>query len=191
MKKITLLFCLLGLIAVLPVIADEEAVVAERTTCADIKSQIDELGGIIDPDEDVLDEIAQLKNDYRRNCSKTAARRRTSAKRGVVDAPVVIEENFVEEDVSEEPSETIVLEQDFVEVAETDISESEPKLSDEEILEQELANLDAGLCADGTKPNKFGCCTDEIFKDMGNAVFACCPKDGGKDMECFPPIGQI
>ena len=57
--------------------------------------------------------------------------------------------------------------------------------SEDELLEQELANLDAGLCADGTEPNKFGCCGDELFKDLGNAVFACCPKDGG---DCFPPI---
>ena len=53
-------------------------------------------------------------------------------------------------------------------------------------LEQELANLDAGLCADGSQPNKFGCCGDEVFKDLGNTVFACCPKEGNGD--CFPPL---
>ncbi|MBR2393336.1 MAG: hypothetical protein IKB05_02500 [Alphaproteobacteria bacterium] len=57
----------------------------------------------------------------------------------------------------------------------------EPELSDEQIKE----NIEAGLCADGTTPNKFGCCGDEVFKDMGNTVFACCPKSGG---DCFPPI---
>ncbi len=46
-------------------------------------------------------------------------------------------------------------------------------------------NLAAGLCADGTKPNKYGCCTGETFRDMGDAIFACCPDDGG---DCMPPI---
>ena len=54
-------------------------------------------------------------------------------------------------------------------------------------LEKELENLAAGLCADGTKPNKYGCCTDEIFKDLGDLVFACCPKDGG---DCYEPITE-
>ena len=43
----------------------------------------------------------------------------------------------------------------------------------------------AGLCADGTKPNKFGCCTGEKFKDLGDLQFACCKEDTD---ECFPPM---
>lgn len=42
-----------------------------------------------------------------------------------------------------------------------------------------------GLCADGTKPNKYGCCTGEKFKDLGNLQFACCKEDTD---ECFPPM---
>ena len=63
-----------------------------------------------------------------------------------------------------------------------DVVEIDPMIE----LEQELANLDAGLCADGSQPNKFGCCGDEVFKDLGNTVFACCPKEGVGD--CFPPL---
>ena len=48
-------------------------------------------------------------------------------------------------------------------------------------------NVNAGLCEDGSKPNKFGCCGDEIFTDMGNLVFACCPESGG---ECHPPLND-
>ena len=67
---------------------------------------------------------------------------------------------------------------------------SEPKSETSELTVEEWAaaydaNLAAGLCGDGTKPNQYGCCTDETFRDMGNAVFACCPKTGG---DCFPPI---
>ncbi len=53
--------------------------------------------------------------------------------------------------------------------------------------EEAEANIKAGLCADGSKPNRFGCCEGETFKDMGNLVFACCPDDGG---ECYPPINS-
>ena len=59
-----------------------------------------------------------------------------------------------------------------------------PAETDEEKYARIAANLDAGLCPDGTTPNKFGCCGDEKFKDLGNLEFACCPEQG----ECFPPI---
>lgn len=57
------------------------------------------------------------------------------------------------------------------------------------IAEAERINalIDAGFCADGTKPNKYGCCTGEKFTDMGDLVFACCPEDGGL---CFPPMNN-
>lgn len=68
----------------------------------------------------------------------------------------------------------------------TAVVSSEPEgPTEEEILEQQIANLEAGLCADGTNPNKYGCCTGEKFKDMGNLEFACCPEEGG---DCFPPM---
>jgi len=60
-----------------------------------------------------------------------------------------------------------------------------PAETDEEKYARIAANLDAGLCPDGSAPNKFGCCNGEKFKDLGNLEFACCPDDGG---ECFPPI---
>ena len=68
------------------------------------------------------------------------------------------------------------------------VADAEPagtEMSAEEWAATFDANLAAGLCGDGTKPNRYGCCTDEIFKDLGNSVYACCPKTGG---DCFPPI---
>lgn len=62
---------------------------------------------------------------------------------------------------------------------------SEPQKTEEEIVAEIAANIEKGLCGDGTKPNKFGCCDGEIFKDLGNATFACCKKDSD---ECFPPM---
>ncbi len=40
-------------------------------------------------------------------------------------------------------------------------------------------------CEDGTMPDANGCCTGEIYTDMGDQGFNCCPSGGG---DCFPPI---
>ena len=40
-------------------------------------------------------------------------------------------------------------------------------------------------CEDGTNPDANGCCTGEIYTDMGDQGFNCCPETGG---DCFPPI---
>lgn len=71
--------------------------------------------------------------------------------------------------------------EDCAKYDETVASQEEEEVDPEKIA----ANIEAGLCADGSKPNRFGCCEGETFKDMGNLVFACCPDDGG---DCYPPI---
>lgn len=42
-------------------------------------------------------------------------------------------------------------------------------------------------CPDGTVPDDNGCCPGEVYTDMGQMGFNCCPQDeeGG---DCFPPI---
>lgn len=65
-----------------------------------------------------------------------------------------------------------------------DIDKSESVVVDAETAAR---NVSSGLCEDGSKPNKFGCCEGETFTDMGNLVFACCPDDGGT---CYPPINN-
>ncbi len=40
-------------------------------------------------------------------------------------------------------------------------------------------------CEDGSLPDGNGCCTGEIYTDMGEQGFNCCPETGG---DCFPPI---
>lgn len=40
-------------------------------------------------------------------------------------------------------------------------------------------------CLDGTQPDANGCCTGEIYTDMGDDGWNCCPSGGG---DCFPPI---
>ena len=47
-----------------------------------------------------------------------------------------------------------------------------------------FATTDA-LCLDGTQPDKNGCCDGELYTDMGDLGYNCCPEVGG---DCFPPI---
>lgn len=209
-----LLIGLFGLMLNSVVMADELLVnVAERMSCDDINARIIELTVVSEPDELVIDELTNLKAEYRRSCTKSArGRRNAAASRVVVNNSVPVAETFeVAEPQSEEDtvvnedalSENILTDTDVVQenlqeeilvpeendVTAEHIEAQQDTVSEEELLkkelEQELANLDSGLCADGTPPNKYGCCADELFKDMGNMVFACCPKDGG---DCFPPI---
>ena len=137
--------------------------VAERMSCADMTDKIAELSAVENPDDATVAELDALKNNHRRTCSRSAGARKTSGRGAdVAGGPVVEAETIAVAEVVDEAPEVI------------EISAQQVK-----------ANLESGLCADGSKPNKFGCCGDEIFKDMGNTVFACCPKQGG---DCFPPI---
>lgn len=40
-------------------------------------------------------------------------------------------------------------------------------------------------CNDGTRPDKNGCCTGEVYTDAGDGWMVCCPNGGNN---CFPPM---
>lgn len=40
-------------------------------------------------------------------------------------------------------------------------------------------------CPDGSAPDDNGCCAGEVYTDMADLGFNCCPDDGGN---CYPPI---
>ncbi len=180
MKK---LFIVFGIVCATSAFADEVQVVAERLSCADISARISEIGAIAEPTEEQVAELNTLKADYRRMCTKSARGRRTSA-----DARVIVESAPVD-DVDKDVDEDVVVadEQPVQEEVPLEKVEDVVAIDPMVALEAELANLDAGLCADGSAPNKFGCCGDEVFKDLGDTVFACCPRDGGNS-DCFPPL---
>ncbi|MCM1294467.1 MAG: hypothetical protein NC311_02805 [Muribaculaceae bacterium] len=46
-------------------------------------------------------------------------------------------------------------------------------------------NHDDLSCPDGTTPDGNGCCGDEVYTDLGENGFNCCPPGNG---DCFPPI---
>lgn len=161
MNKKLILF-VAGVILAMPAFADDERGVAERINCADARARIAEINAIAEPDEDTLAELDELNARVRRDC--TVRNTRAASGRAAPKAPQVVDDTL---DASVET---------------VDEPEPEPVVLDAETVKENLA---AGLCADGTKPNKYGCCTDEIFRDMGGMNFACCPKSGG---DCFPPI---
>ena len=191
----TLLPILLSLFVINPGIA---AGVSERMTCADINAKLSELVAIEEPDDSVVDEITKLKADYRRSCAKAARKRKTSASGRVVVSVASEEVDAMtsgddEKSVPDAPAVESQVTADVVESSDNssdNVASAADGADDADAAEnaeliQELFNLDSGLCADGSTPNKFGCCNDEIFKDLGDTVFACCPPQGG---DCFPPI---
>ena len=189
--------------------------VVERTSCSDVKARMDELAASADLSEDDAALLADLRATYRRDCSARAGARATrtiaakrlpttsaiSASSSVNAASDVSDAAPVAESCSNPDSHGCCPGEDFVNMGDLglycctadacfppmEVQVAQPEKTAEEIAEEQNANLANGLCKDGTKPNKFGCCAGEKFKDMGNLVFACCPDDGG---DCYPPITQ-
>lgn len=170
-----LLFGLMLTFVVSGAFADDGGAVVERVTCADMSANISELAAIEAPTEDEQAELMALRAEYRRKCVQSARGRRVSSGQLAVSKAEDIEAGAAEEEIQVE-EEAVALPDN------PGADEVVPVISPE----QELANLEAGLCADGSAPNRFGCCGDEVFKDLGDTVFACCPKDGNGD--CFPPL---
>ena len=51
--------------------------------------------------------------------------------------------------------------------------------------EEEATTTAVITCEGGVAPDEYGCCPGEIYTDMGEQGFNCCPEAGG---DCFPPI---
>lgn len=166
MNKKLLLF-VVGAILAVPAFGDAERGVASRTNCDDARRRIDEINAIGEPTEDEAAELDELNARVRRDCTT----RNIRAASGRANAAPKNTDADAADDAPSDDANVVV-----------DAPEIETVTLDPAVVQQ---NLDAGLCADGTKPNKYGCCTDEIFRDMGGMNFACCPKSGG---DCFPPI---
>ncbi len=54
-----------------------------------------------------------------------------------------------------------------------------------EMMVDDAAVAPVLTCEDGSLPDTNGCCACEIYTDMGEQGFNCCPETGG---DCFPPI---
>ena len=64
----------------------------------------------------------------------------------------------------------------------TIVSESVPMAVASDLVP---ADSNLPMCPDGTAPDVNGCCGGEIYTDMGDLGFNCCPQSGG---DCYPPL---
>ena len=166
-------------------VSTETRTVASRLTCDDIKQRVSELREDVKSHPELKSELEAMLTRQRTNCAPRANRRPVHNYENVnpvvvVDAVEVIEEEpeEVEEPVVKEKKKKV---------------EKEPVKTPEEIAAEAAEqarkaaeNLSNGLCGDGTKPNRYGCCEGEKFKETAQMKFACCPKEG--DGECHEPI---
>ena len=202
-------------VAVPAIAADTTVAGRTETDCDTINARINELQAIENPDDAVTTELTGLRATYRSNCVQSAAGRRTSGRAGVLapaasvpaavtaDVPVVAQTPYsvlteyltARRTLCDELAGNMVTLADAGAAADeleqlqnqydadcVDIDRSATVEIDPDVA---AANMAAGLCPDGSNPNRFGCCDGETFKDLGNLVFACCPDDGG---ECHTPL---
>lgn len=191
------------------------AAMADDLSCGDMQSKINELSAQENLSDDDSALLSSLRLSYRTDCAKRQASRSyvSHSTRGTIQkktdsgaenldnvetgdlANDVVDDVYDAEKCNNLKSEIDAL-QDGNKVKEYEQYCAqyvvEPELTDEELRlaeeaeAQRIADLLAqGLCPDGNKPNRFGCCTGEKFTDMGNLEFACCVDETN---ECFPPV---
>ncbi|MBO7508654.1 MAG: hypothetical protein J6T57_00025 [Alphaproteobacteria bacterium] len=167
-----------------PAVVETARLVSSRLTCTEINEKVSELREDVKMYPEKATELETMLARQRTQCAPRAARRPVRNYDNinpvrVIDAVPV--EEVVEEEQVVEP----------VKVAE--VVKPEPEKTPEEIAAEKAAaealvaeNLAKGLCGDGAKPNKFGCCAGYKFKEVSQMKFQCCPTEG--DGDCVEPI---
>ena len=169
-----------------PEISIEEAIVnvpvpravVQRMTCDEINERVFELQQDVKVYPDMQADLEYMLSRQRAQCAPRANRRPVHNYNNV--NPVRVEE-FVE--IEPEVVEEVAPEPEPVVVQKT----PEELAAEKEALEKQRAeNMVKGLCVDGTKPNRYGCCAGEKFQEVSRMTFECCPIDG--DWECHEPL---
>ena len=155
---------------IIEVIEEQPRAISARMTCTEINNRIAELREEIETDPDLESELNTMLARQRTQCT-------TKSKHRPVRNTVKLEtkSEIVSELVEEEAP-----------TAEPELSPEEIAAIEAEAEQQAAENLAKGLCPDGAKPNRFGCCAGERFKEVGPMQYACCPKEG--DGDCFEPL---
>jgi len=147
--------------------------VTDRMSCDEINTKVSELREDVKSYPDLKDDLEYMLALQRSPCAPRAARRPVH---NYMNVNPVVELQNEEEIVVEKTVEPEKTPEEIA--AETAALEVERQAQIEE-------NLAKGLCGDGSKPNKYGCCPGEVFKQLEHFDFACCPKDG--DGDCHEP----
>ena len=167
-----------------------EGRVVARLTCDTVKAKISELQVQVVANPDLQSELDDMIKKQRGLCARSSRARPVRNFNNL--GPVAVEEEVIEDEeevVEEKPKKKKKKNKEAkAKTTETpeEKTEEKPVKSQKEIDDERAANLANGLCPDGAKPNKFGCCEGEKFKDLGNLNFACCAKDDEKN--CHNPI---
>ena len=150
-------------------------VVADRLSCDEIAVRVAELRADVKSYPELKGDLETMLTRQRNQCAPRAARRPVRNYNNVNPVTIVeVPQTQETEEVPQEPEKTPE------EIA------AEAAAAEEARQAQIAENMAKGLCGDGTKPNKYGCCEGEIFKQVEHLNFACCPKDG--DGECRAPF---
>lgn len=153
--------------------------VVERMTCADINQRVEELHEDVKAYPELAADLEYMISRQRTACAARARRRPVHNYENV--NPVKYFEP-VEEVPEEQASE------DAPTAESAPAPEQVPEKTPEELAAEQAQieeNRAKGLCDDGTKPNRYGCCPGEKFKEVSQMKFACCPREG--DGECIEP----
>ena len=151
--------------------------VSARLTCAEIKERVAELRKDVSKYPELAEELQDMLARQRSQCATRANRRTVRGYLNVVPVQVA-EIESVEENPEEVESVEVMIEPEPI-----------PEKTPEEIAAEEAVaaeNLARGLCADGAKPNRYGCCTGYKFKEISQMKFACCPDSG----DCVEPMSK-
>ena len=147
--------------------------VADRLSCDEINTRVAELRADVKSYPELKVDLEYMLSRQRNQCAPRAARRPVHNYRNVNP---VVEIEIPEVSVSTEPP---AVEKTPEEIA---AEEAAAEAARQAQIEE---NRTKGLCDDGAKPNQYGCCDGEVFKQVEHLNFACCPKEG--DGDCVAP----
>ncbi len=148
--------------------------VADRLSCDEINTRVAELQADVKAYPELKADLEYMLSRQRNQCAPRAARRPVHNYRNVNP---VTEIEVPEVSVSTEPP---VVEKTPEEIA------AEEAAAEVARQAQIKENRGKGLCDDGAKPNQYGCCDGEVFKQVEHLNFACCEK--GNENECHEPL---
>jgi hypothetical protein len=143
--------------------------VADRLSCDEINTRVAELQADVKSYPELKADLEYMLSRQRNQCAPRAARRPVHNYRNVNP---VTEIEIPEVSMSTEPPAVEKTPEEIA--AEEAVAEAARQAQIEE-------NRGNGLCDDGAKPNQYGCCDGEVFKQVEHLNFACCPKEGDGD----------